>query len=143
MRNKKNAPSAESMKTGQRLFFSSYSEVGKELRPIPTVKCRPNQSTRTEFSKKAVLQYKSPQSSKALPILHLNKLINGDSSANKLITPKELAEFLGISKSSVYLLVETRRLPFYKVGGNLRFKMSDVEEYLKSVRVEPIVKSKI
>ena len=59
------------------------------------------------------------------------------------MTPKELAEFLGISKSSVYLLVETRKLPFYKVGGSLRFRFGDVEEYLKGVRIEPIVKSKI
>jgi len=69
--------------------------------------------------------------------------MNGDSTPNKLITPKELAEFLGISKSSVYLLVETRKLPFYKVGGSLRFRFGDVEEYLKGVRIEPIVKSKI
>jgi len=68
--------------------------------------------------------------------------MNGDSNTNNLITPVELAEFLGVSKSSVYLLVETRKLPFYKVGGSLRFKMTDIEEYLKTVRVEPIVTKK-
>jgi len=69
--------------------------------------------------------------------------MNGGLTADNLMTPKELAEFLGISKSSVYLLVETRKLPFYKVGGSLRFRFGDVEEYLKGVRIEPIVKSKI
>ena len=68
--------------------------------------------------------------------------MNGDSTTKNLMTPKKLAEFLGISKSSVYLLVETRKLPFYKVGGSLRFKIADIEEYLKTVRVEPIVLKK-
>lgn len=66
--------------------------------------------------------------------------MNGDSNTNNLITLKELAKFLGISKSTVYLMVETRKLPFFKVGGSLRFKMSDIEEYLQRVRFEPIVK---
>ena len=54
--------------------------------------------------------------------------------------PGDVAEFLGISKSTLYLMVETRKLPFYKIGGSLRFKMSDVEEFLKKLRVEPIAK---
>lgn len=65
--------------------------------------------------------------------------MNGDSTKSNLMKPGDLALFLGISKSTLYLLVETRKLPFYKVGGGLRFKMSDVEEYLEKARVEPIV----
>lgn len=127
------AHSAISSKTGQKLFFNSNSQVGSELQPL---------STRAEFSERAVLQCDSPQSLNTLPVSHFNKLINGDSTTKNLMTPKRLAEFLGISKSSVYLLVETRKLPFYKVGGSLRFKMTDIEEYLKTVRVEPIVPKK-
>lgn len=135
MKNIRSAPSAVLMKTGQKLFFNGdSSEVEKELWP----------SKAKLFEKvSGVIQCKSPQSLKALPVLHFNKLINGDSTTNKLMTPNELAEFLDISKSSVYLLVETRKLPFYKVGGSLRFRMNDIEEYLKKVRVEPIVKIKI
>jgi len=59
---------------------------------------------------------------------------------NNLITPDELAEFLKISKSSVYRLVDERKLPFCKVGGSLRFRKSDIDKYLDDVCFEPILK---
>ena len=140
--NKQNALSAELLKTGQESFFNSNSsKVVGELWP-PLTGWSPDQPAETDFSDRSleVIQYDCPRSLNTLPILHFNKIINDDSNSNSLITPVELAKFLGISKSSVYLLVETRKLPFYKVGGSLRFKMSDIEEYLQRVRVEPIVK---
>jgi len=60
------------------------------------------------------------------------------STTDKLITPNELAEFLQISKSSVYLLVETRKIPFYKIGGSLRFRKSDIDEYLQKSVFQPL-----
>jgi excisionase family DNA binding protein len=61
-------------------------------------------------------------------------------SADNLITPKELARLFKLSSASVYRLVDKRTLPFYKVGGQLRFSLADVEEYLNGVRIEPILK---
>lgn len=58
---------------------------------------------------------------------------------NNLITPGELASILKMSKSSVYRLIENRRIPFYKISGSLRFKESDIEEYINSSRIEPII----
>ena len=66
--------------------------------------------------------------------------MNNGSTLNKLITPDELAEILRISKASVYRLIDGRRLPFYKVGGSIRFKNKDIEEYLEGFRFEPIIK---
>lgn len=68
--------------------------------------------------------------------------MNNGSTLNKLITPDELADILNISKSSVYRLIEGRKLPFYKVGGSLRFQDDDVKKYLEGVRVGSIVKCK-
>jgi excisionase family DNA binding protein len=62
------------------------------------------------------------------------------SNTNKLIDPNELADLLSISRSSVYRLIDGRKLPFYKIGGGLRFKLSDINNYLELVRVEPIAK---
>jgi excisionase family DNA binding protein len=55
---------------------------------------------------------------------------------NKLITPAELAEILSLSKQSVYRLTENGELPFYKIGGSLRFKAKDINNYLNGVRVD-------
>ena len=53
----------------------------------------------------------------------------------KFLTPSELATFLKVSKTSVYRLVDNRKLPFYKVGGSLRFDLVDVMDYLSNNRI--------
>lgn len=53
-------------------------------------------------------------------------------------TPDELAEFLCISKPTIYRLVGKRQLPFHKIGGVLRFKRADIERHLEDGRVEPV-----
>ena len=65
---------------------------------------------------------------------------NADNKIKAFFTPEELAEFLAISKATVYRLVGKRQLPFHKIGGVLRFKKADIEEYLETGRVEPIVR---
>lgn len=78
------------------------------------------------------------------PILLLNKLMNNSSNAGhqikNILRPGELAEFLNISKSTVYRLVEKRQIQFYKVSGGLRFKLEDVLIFLEKNRIEPIGK---
>jgi excisionase family DNA binding protein len=52
-----------------------------------------------------------------------------------LLTIDEVAEFLRVSNTSVYRLVERRELPFCRVGRGLRFSRKDLESYLGSRRV--------
>lgn len=52
-----------------------------------------------------------------------------------LLTIEEVAEFLRVSKTSVYRLVERRELPFCRVGRTLRFTRTDLESYLAARRV--------
>lgn len=56
----------------------------------------------------------------------------------ELLTVQEVSEFLKISRSSVYRLVENRLIPFYKIKSGLRFCRKDLEEYLESCRIEAI-----
>jgi excisionase family DNA binding protein len=63
-----------------------------------------------------------------------------DSITNNLISTDELSRYLKISKPSVYRLINKRAFPFYKVGGKLRFSLSDIEKYLESVRIDPVIK---
>lgn len=44
----------------------------------------------------------------------------------KLVTAAEVADALSINKRTVALHAERGTLPHYKIGGSLRFRMSDV-----------------
>ena len=60
------------------------------------------------------------------------------SSIPTLLTPKEAAVLLRISKASLYRLVETRAIPFHRVGRGLRFANEDLKAFLDSSRVESV-----
>lgn len=55
----------------------------------------------------------------------------------KLMSVKEVAEFLGISRKSVYRLIAQGKLSGFKVGSVLRFKEVDIEAYLEQIRIKP------
>ncbi|WP_280471421.1 helix-turn-helix domain-containing protein [Nocardia cyriacigeorgica] len=57
------------------------------------------------------------------------------------------AQYLSVPEAAVYLgtgvrfirrLVAERRVVFYKVGGHIRFRVSDLEAYVEAGRVEPV-----
>ncbi len=54
----------------------------------------------------------------------------------EFLTPDELAAFMKLSKSTVYRLVESRVLPFYRLGGSLRFRKQDVIAYIESKKTQ-------
>ena len=56
-----------------------------------------------------------------------------------MFTPDDLACYFRISKTGVYRLVEKRQIPFYRVGGSLRFAKSDVLAYLGGNRIESVM----
>ena len=57
---------------------------------------------------------------------------------NKLLTPDQLADFLNISKTTVYRLIDSRKIPFYKIGGSIRFDKKDIMNYLQESKINPI-----
>jgi excisionase family DNA binding protein len=79
-----------------------------------------------------------------VPILLLNKLMNNGSNADirkkEILNPEELALYLGISKATVYRLIESRQIPFAKIGGSLRVKKTEIDEYWKVCSFEPFNK---
>lgn len=88
------------------------------------------------------MQYRPGTGRSRAPILLLNKSMNNDSNAGSspklILNTRELAEFLNISKQTVYRLIEKRQIPFSKVGGSLRFNRESILEFMESNRVEPI-----
>ena len=67
-------------------------------------------------------------------------MTNDSGSINELLTVDDVAEFLKISVPSVRRLQQKRLIPFYKVGGGIRFSMSDLLSYLESNRVDSLVR---
>ena len=57
---------------------------------------------------------------------------------NKMLSGNQVAEMFNVSKATIYRLVETRKIPFYKIGGALRFAEEDITKYLEEVRVNTI-----
>ena len=60
------------------------------------------------------------------------------SAALELLTIAEVAKLLKISVPSVRRLQQQRRIPFFKVGGRIRFERSDIVAYLQKRRVHSI-----
>jgi len=50
----------------------------------------------------------------------------------------DLAKILKISKTAVYRIISGRKIPFYKIGHNVRFAEKDVLKYLEDNKVESI-----
>lgn len=48
----------------------------------------------------------------------------------KLMTLEEVADYLRLSKDTVYRLANTGKLPASKVGNQWRFRRGDVDEWL-------------
>ncbi|WP_416562753.1 excisionase family DNA-binding protein [Nocardia testacea] len=57
------------------------------------------------------------------------------------------SEYLSVAEAAIYLgtgvrfirrLVAERRVVFYKIGGHVRFKLSDLEAYAQTGRVDAI-----
>lgn len=57
----------------------------------------------------------------------------------ELLNVREVSEYLRVPKSRVYALVESRSLPFYRVGRLLRFRKADIDSWLNKHKSEPIV----
>ncbi len=53
-----------------------------------------------------------------------------------LMNIKETAEFLKISRASVYRLIQEKGLPVYRLGGSVRTKPDEVEKWLVSQKAE-------
>lgn len=56
-------------------------------------------------------------------------------STDEVMTVKTLAEFLKVSPKWIYDRVQCRKIPFTKTGGFLRFRKSEINEFLNSHKV--------
>jgi excisionase family DNA binding protein len=62
---------------------------------------------------------------------------NGD--GQSLLNVRELAAKLKVSATSIYRLVEGRKIPFVRLPRGLRFREADVEAFLARLTVAAVV----
>jgi excisionase family DNA binding protein len=63
-------------------------------------------------------------------------------SVSSFLNVKGVSEYLALKKSAVYFLVETKQIPHYRVGRQVRFKKSDIDAWMEEHK-EPAVDTKI
>ena len=54
-----------------------------------------------------------------------------DSNASALMTSRDVMKYLKVSRTTLWRLTRDGLLTSYRVGGDMRFKMSDVQNYLE------------
>jgi excisionase family DNA binding protein len=55
----------------------------------------------------------------------------------RLWDSKRLAEYLNLNLGTIRNWAWMKRIPYYKVGGRLRFKKSEIDEWLERQKQEP------
>ncbi len=64
-------------------------------------------------------------------------IVSGQITKQKeLLNTKETAEFLGISKNTLYEWIVQKKIPYFKVGRLVKFKREDLETWLKKKKME-------
>lgn len=53
----------------------------------------------------------------------------------KLIGIKEIIEFLGVRRSTVYSWIHAREIPHYKIGRLIKFNIHEIENWIESRKV--------
>jgi excisionase family DNA binding protein len=55
----------------------------------------------------------------------------------ELLTIDQLAEYLKVSKNTLYAWTCGKKIPFIKIGGILRFRVAEVLAFLEASSVRP------
>ena len=55
---------------------------------------------------------------------------------DELMTTRQLMEFLGLSRTKIWELVNKEQLPAFKIGGDYRYRRSEVIVWLEKFRVK-------
>lgn len=68
-------------------------------------------------------------------------MANEQEQPTRLLTVADVADWLRVSTSLVYQIVESGKLPVYRIGngrGAIRFRPEDIEVYLDRCRTEKV-----
>src|SRR4030042_4585224 len=59
-------------------------------------------------------------------------------SLSSFLNVKEVATYLALKISNVYSLVEEKKIPHYRIGRQIRFKISEIDEWMMGQKEEVV-----
>lgn len=62
-------------------------------------------------------------------------MIKMDNSTEKWVNLEDIAEHLSVSKDTIRIWVREGKLPFYKAGKMYKFKISEVDEWVRQGKI--------
>jgi excisionase family DNA binding protein len=62
--------------------------------------------------------------------------------SDRLLTAREVAELLGFAADTIVDWAEQGRIPYFKIGSALRFRESEVVDWIEVQRRGPVVVSR-
>ena len=54
-----------------------------------------------------------------------------------LLNVKELSEYTGISKSTIYEWVNMKKIPYIKIGKLVKFDPKDIDAFIQNHKIKP------
>ena len=61
-------------------------------------------------------------------------MIMNNEMPDRWYSTKEICAYLGISRDTMLVWIATKNIPAHNVGRNLKFKVSEFDEWIKSVQ---------
>lgn len=55
---------------------------------------------------------------------------------DKILTLKEVADYLKLTERTIYRLSQDGKLPGFKVGSSWRFRLRDIDEWIEDQKAE-------
>ncbi len=55
---------------------------------------------------------------------------------DRYLTTQELMQFLSLSRSKIWTLVKSEGLPAFKIGGDYRYRLSEVVAWMEKYRAD-------
>ena len=61
-------------------------------------------------------------------------------SEDRFMTTQELMKFLGLSRTKIWSLINSEGLPAFKLGGDYRYRMSEIVQWMENYRIKELEK---
>ncbi len=68
----------------------------------------------------------------------IKPLLNGMAEDDTIYTVKTLAKYLEVSEKWIYERIQFKEIPYYKIGGNVRFSKIDIATWLETCKTPAV-----
>lgn len=79
-----------------------------------------------------------PNSHKPEPVQTNSSSEQSNTPRKEILTRSEAAEYLTLSKHTLYRYTSERKIPFYRVGGRVLMKSEDLDAWMDSRRIDSV-----